>query len=152
MAGTLFVAVSSAPTTDAATVYAAAPTLPTNTSDLTWTAVATLTTVGGGVAGFALSYDALALYVAASVGGVYRATRTSTSASFSSFTVNAATASTSFNDVLVNANGLSVYALTPFSLAMIDVRSDWATAPLVNVTKATNDGSVFLGVAIAPTL
>jgi hypothetical protein len=150
MANTLFVAVSSAPTTDIVTVYSAAPGLPVSTAALTWTAIAALNTTGGGVTGFALSTDALSLYLAASTGGVYRATRASTSVVFSAFTLNTATTGMPASDVLVNANGLTVYVLTPFSLATIDMRGDWATAPLVNVTTAANDGTVFLGVALAP--
>jgi len=149
--GTLFVLVSAAPDGNTATVYAAAPALPTAAAGLAWTAVAALATPGGGASGFALSPDARSLFVAASAGGVFRATRAAGgAAAFSAFTANAAAAALPASDVLVNANGLTVYVLTPFSLAAVDLRGDWAAAPLVNVTSAPSDGTTFLGVALSP--
>jgi hypothetical protein len=149
--GTLFVLVSGAPDGATATVYAAAPALPTAAAGLTWAAVAALSTPGGGAAGFALSPNGLSLFVAASAGGVFRATRASGgAAAFGTFAANAAAAALPASDVLVNANGLSLYVLTPYALATVDLRSEWAAAPLVNVTVAPADGTQFLGIALKP--
>ena len=149
---TLYVVVSAAPNGSTTTVYAAANpnALPTDAVGLSWSAVAMLVMPGSGATGFALSGDSLSLFVAASEGGVFRATRATMTTPFSAFVANAATIGVPASDVLVNANGLTVYVLTPFSLATIDLRGDWATAPLVNVTTAANDGTVFLGVALSP--
>jgi hypothetical protein len=149
--GALYVLVSGVAGGTTATVYEAAPALPTSAAGLAWTAVAALTTPGGGAAGFALSPDSLSLFVAASAGGVFRATRaTAGAAAFSAFTSNAAAATLPVSDVLVNANGLTLYVLTPYALATVDLRYDWATVPLVNVTTAPADGTAFLGIALAP--
>jgi hypothetical protein len=149
--GALYVLVSGVGGTTA-TVYEAAPALPTDAAGLAWTAVAALTTPGGAAAGFALSPDALSLFVAASAGGVFRATRAAAGATaFSSFMTNAAAATLPASDVLVSANGLTVYVLTPYLLATVDLRLEWATAPLVNFTTAPADGTAFLGIALRPT-
>jgi hypothetical protein len=148
--GGLYVAVSAAPDANALSVYAAAPALPTVAAGLTWTAVATLAVPGGGVTGFALSSDALSLFIAVTGGGVQKATRAAGGVTpFSAFTPNAAAASVAAIDVVVNANGLSLFVLSPWALASVDLRAPWDAAPLVNVTSAVQDGTNFLGVAVA---
>jgi hypothetical protein len=149
-AGGLYALVSAAPTSSTVTIYAAAPALPTSAAGLAWAAVVSLATPGGAAAGFAFSPSGLEVFVAASAGGVFRAARASLAAPFSAFVANAATAGVPASDVLVNANGLTVYVLTPYYLAAVDARGDWAAAPLVNVTAAADDGTTFLGVALAP--
>jgi hypothetical protein len=52
-------------------------------------------------------------------------------------------------DLAVNPNGLALYVLSPWALAVVDLRAPWASAPLVNVTAAAQDGTNFLGVAVA---
>ena len=90
--------------------------------------------------------------MAASAGGVFRATRAAAGATaFSSVMTNAAAATLPASDVLVSANGLTVYVLTPYLLATVDLRLEWATAPLVNFTTAPADGTTFLGIALRPT-
>ena len=81
---------------------------------------------------------------------MHRATRSAPSGAFSAFVENAASAGVAASDVLVNANGLSLYVLSPGALALVDLRHAWASAPLANVTSAPADGTAFLGVALAP--
>jgi len=149
--GALFVAVAGAPNASAVTVYAAAPALPVAAAGLAWAAVAALAVpAGAGAGGLALSPDGRALFLVAA-GGVQRATRAAGGAApFGAFAPNAAAAAFGPSDVVVSANGLALYVLSPAALAVVDLRAPWATAPLVNVTTAANDGSTFLGLAIAP--